>query len=56
MSKLDGKPLVKQFADDLWELLNNYHQSGLTNSEAMGVLETQKLDIYMAARSKQRPF
>lgn len=53
---LDGKPLVKMFADDLYELITKYDKSGLTNSEAVGTLELQKIDLALAAKEEQRPF
>ena len=57
---MDGKPISQMFADELDKLVEKYYDSGITNAEAIGVLEMTKHDILMGVRDgeerNQRPF
>ena len=35
----DGKPISQCFMDDLWEVIEKYAMSGLTNAEALGMMQ-----------------
>jgi len=58
--KLDGKPISQIFADELMEMINKYHDSGLESSQAVGVLEMTKFNLMAEMREvvirKERPF
>ena len=40
----DGRPMVQLLYDEIWEAINKFGLSGMTNAEAVGVLEMVKHD------------
>lgn len=41
-----GKPLVQQFVDDVEGILDKYRDEGLSYCEAIGAIETIKIDLW----------
>jgi len=54
------KPLQQQFSDEIREVLDKFKDSGLTNGEAIGVLDMHKFNlnftIAMDEYRRKKPF
>jgi hypothetical protein len=44
---VDSEPIMHQFQNELTAALDKYRDQGLTFGEAIGALETVKLDLYL---------
>ena len=57
---IDGKPISQMFADDVNDLLKKYQDSGLENSQAIGVLHmtvfNMEFDLRSHAERDVKPF
>ena len=42
----DSKPMAQHLQDDLNAVIDKYRSEGLTKSDAIGVLEIVKLDVW----------
>lgn len=46
----DGKPVSQIFADELSDLINKYHSSGIENSQVIGTLHMAIFNLEADAR------
>ena len=60
MEGAEGKPVSQMFADEIDIVLKRFQDSGLENSQAIGVLEMKKFDLMAECREvivrRDRPF
>ncbi len=47
MNEPDSAPIMHQFQDELNAVLDKFRDQGLTYGEALGAIETFKLDLWM---------
>ena len=48
----DSKPLSQQFQDEINEVIKKYCDQGITNCEAIGVLEIIKIDLWESLQER----
>jgi hypothetical protein len=50
---MDGKPLIHSFEDEVNAVIDKYRDQGITFGEAIGVLETVKLNLWHEGQHRE---
>lgn len=52
---MDAEPICHQFQNEINAVIDRYRDQGLTFGEAVGVLETVKLDLWFEQHNDDTP-